>query len=444
LICLEDWFLTVWRDRCLPFVESTQKRHLRLAHPENVPLHLQKGCVAAQGDHEVIDVDPGEGWASLNFVDASTLKATVFTIAEHPMWVYEVDGHFIEPQRVDVVQQYAGERYGVLIKLNNRRRDYTIQVSDDGISQVISSYATLRYKDHILDPSPSRGVLDYGGQNITPVTWLDRNHLRPYPALKFSMHSDVIHVFKTQRWEHAWQHSLSGGGMYEEDRTAYIPLLHDPHQQNAQSDSSLIVSTKNGSWVDIIIQVASHPLQNRDAPHTIHKHTTKMWQIGAGMGIWNYSTTAEAIAAQPEAFNFDNPNYRDTFVTGFNGPSWIVMRYHATNPGPWMLHCHVETHLGAGMAVAILDGIDVWPEVPPEYAVGHRGFHDLTNVDLSRWRDLSMENTSLIETSVSTGSESQRNGSETDGQKGTWKGFVDNLVHFLESWSPVEKSDTKQ
>ena len=39
------------------------------------------------------------------------------------------------------------------------------------------------------------------------------------------------------------------------------------------------------------------------------------------------------------------------------------------------MHCHFEIHLGGGMAVAILDGVDAWPEVPPEYGADKRGFY---------------------------------------------------------------------
>ncbi|KAE8326988.1 conidial pigment biosynthesis oxidase Arb2/brown2 [Aspergillus sergii] len=399
---------------CLPYVWATQGRHLRVAKPQNVPRGLQKGCIPGEGDHDVIEVDPAVGWASLNFIDAATFKATVFTIADHPMWIYEVDGHYIEPQRVDIVRQYAGERYAVLIKLNNTYRDYTIQVADDGISQVLSGYATLRYKGHQPDGIKRPTALDYGARNVTPITWPDREHLRPYPPLQPATHSDALHVLNTSRWTHAWQHTLSGGGLYNEDENAYRPLLHNRSAPTEQMEKDLIIQTKNGTWVDLVVQVASHPLQKRDAPHVLHKHTTKMWQIGAGMGIWNYSTTEEAMQAQPEAFSLDNPNYRDTFVTGFDGPSWVVMRYHATNPGPWMFHCHVETHFVGGMSVAILDGIDAWPEVPPDRNIPAKGAANISEISPSEDRAVG----------------------DTPPDRSGWNAFVDKLVVFLRTWSP--------
>jgi hypothetical protein len=429
-------------DRCLPHVFSTQRHFLRIAKPEKVPLHLHKGCLSTEGSREIIEVDPIDGWVSLNFIDASTFKATVAAIDAHQMWIYEVDGHYIEPQKVDAMLQFTGERYAALVKLDKPGKDYTVRVADDGNAQVISAFATLRYKNRVPDLIQTKGVIDYGGQNVTPVIWLDRNNLRPYPPLYLADHADTLFVFRTAKWSKAWQHTLSGGGMWLEDTTAYDPLLHNPYSETAQNDS-LVVTTKNGSWVDLVIQVASFPGQDKDAPHTIHKHTTKMWQIGSGEGDWNYSSVEEARLAQPEAFNFENPNFRDTFVTGFaDGPIWIVMRYQVTNPGPWMLHCHVETHLAAGMAVTILDGIDVWPEVPPEYANGRNGMLDGQSIDWKNWKN-GVEKPINFEgiSDASDGTTSQDNASAEAGQnEATWKGFTEKLTHFLQNWSPQRRA----
>jgi hypothetical protein len=78
----------------------------------------------------------------------------------------------------------------------------------------------------------------------------------------------------------------------------------------------------------------------------------------------------------PSSFNLVNPNYRDTVVTpvvlGLDG-GWVVIRYQVINPGPWLFHCHVETHLVGGMAMVIMDGVDEWPTIPPEYGVNQMG-----------------------------------------------------------------------
>ena len=308
---------------------------------------------------------------------AATIKTNKFSIDQHEMWVYEVDGGFIEPQRIDLVRMFAGERYSVMIKLDKKVRDYNIRSTDTGDTQVISGFATLRYKGS-TDFSDSEGFVNYGGINKTDVVFLDREHLPPYPPNAPAPVSDDMHVFTTHRWYAPWRYTMSKGppdtgGMWAEDRGAYTPLLHDPEQELAQNNS-LVIRTRNGSWVDLIVQVGSHPQQPREFPHMMHKHAQKMWKIGGAVGIWNYSSTAEAIAAEPESFNLVNPPYRDTFVTTLDGGAWIALRYQVTNPGPWMFHCHIEFHLAGGMAVTLLDGIDAWPEVPPEYAPDQKGF----------------------------------------------------------------------
>src|SRR5881398_3084098 len=146
-------------------MRSTEGPYLGQGRPETIPLHLQKGCVPATGDQEVIHVDATSKWASLNFIGAATFKTIIFSIDEHPMWVYEVDGHRIEPRKVDTVKMYAGERYAVMIQLDKRPKDYTLRIADSGLTQIISSFATLRYAGSPGIESDSHGVINYGGQN---------------------------------------------------------------------------------------------------------------------------------------------------------------------------------------------------------------------------------------------------------------------------------------
>ncbi|EFQ96764.1 laccase-1 [Nannizzia gypsea CBS 118893] len=366
---------------CLPFVKSTENKYLRDGRPETIPRHLQQGCVPSNGEQAVFEVDPADEWVSFNFVDAATFKTPVFAIDNHEMWVYEADGHFIEPQKVDTVKFYAGERYSVMVKLHkNAARDYTIRVMDTGLTQIIGSYATMRYKrgpneKNVNEEKESEGIINYGGLNTTYAVTLDRDKLPPYPPNAPAKHADALFLLDTHRVKTAWTYTMKGGAMYQEDRSAYAPLLYHPNSADAM-DESLVIRTKNNTWIDLVVQVGSLPNQPQEFPHIMHKHSGKTWQIGAGEGHWNYSSVEEAMKAEPTKFNLKTPNYRDTFITSFDGPSWIVLRYHSNNPGPWLMHCHFEIHLGGGMAIAFMDGIDAWPKVPPEYASGKGGFLD--------------------------------------------------------------------
>jgi hypothetical protein len=172
----------------------------------------------------------------------------------------------------------------------------------------------------------------------------------------------------------------------------------------------------------------------------MHKHTGKTWQIGSGLGIWNYSSVEEAIAAEPDSFDLETPKWRDTFVTSFDGSAWIVLRYQVTNPGPWLFHCHIETHLAGGMAVAILDGIDVWPQIPPEYGPDQRGFMPgiLQELTGGGQQDSVQSQCPLLAVPPSGGSTKDAPDlSESDSR---WEALIRGLIQVLQGWLSDESN----
>ncbi|KAL2003357.1 hypothetical protein VTN02DRAFT_4177 [Thermoascus thermophilus] len=353
---------------CYPNIFKTQGNY---SYDESkIPPGVNSGCVANPGLHEVIEVDPREGWASLKFISAAFLKSFVVSIDEHPMWIYEVDGHYIEPRLVHSFPMFNGERYSAMIKLDKTPKNYTIRVPDTNVDQIISGFATLSYKGG-QDTTPSKPYVNYGGLNVSAdVVSLNLSTLPPYPNIKPAKTSDTIFNLTMGRFGSAFTWTLDGTGLYNVDANADTPILFDLSAKE-NLGQNLTLSTKNGTWVDLILQLGVFPRTSRiQAPHVIHKHSNKAFIIGHGEGFFNWTSVEEAIQQSPRDFNLETPNYRDTFVVnGPNGPSWLVLRYPVVNPGPFLIHCHIETHLTGGMGVALLDGVDKWPQIPPEYAI---------------------------------------------------------------------------
>jgi len=289
----------------------------------------------------------------------------MFSIDEHPMYIYEVDGSYIEPQLVESALIFNGERYAAMVKLDKPYKDYTIRVPDTQGDQVISGFATMRYQgsDNVY---PSQPYVDYGGQNTSAsVKALDPKAIKPYPPVTIPRHADQLVNLTLGRWGSSYTWTASGNALYDVMANWDDPILYNLNAKNNLADQ-VTIQTKNGTWVDLLLQLGEMPNTPAiQAPHVMHKHSNKAFILGVGPGFFNWTSTEEAYAERPDLFQLDNPQMRDTFVTnGPTGPTWMIVRYQVVNPGPFLFHCHIETHLSNGMAVALLDGVDVWPQVP--------------------------------------------------------------------------------
>lgn len=48
-------------------------------------------------------------------------------------------------------------------------------------------------------------------------------------------------------------------------------------------------------------------------------------------------------SAGNSTYNFDNPVRRDVVSNGVAG-DLVTIRFVTDNPGPWLLHCHIDWH----------------------------------------------------------------------------------------------------
>ena len=352
--------------RCLPELVDTQGNYAN--NYSKIPTGLQEGCKATTGGMEVIEVDAADGWASLNFISGASLKALIVSVDEHPVHLYAFDGQYVEPQLADSFYMFNGARAQAMIKLDKPAGDYTIRVADQGGDQIISGYATLSYKGG-SDLGPSTPSIDYGGTNTSAdVVNFGLQPSPPFNQEPPSPTADATHHLYLGRLGSSWQWTLNGHQLYPQDANAYTPLLFNENILAAMNPN-LTIRTTNGSWVDIVMHVELTEANPIQPPHAMHKHSNKAYFIGTGDGRFTWDTVAEAQKEIPDAFNFESAGLRDTFVTSPAGEAWTVIRYQVINPGAFLLHCHIETHLEGGMAIAILDGVDAWPTIPEEYQI---------------------------------------------------------------------------
>lgn len=382
---------------CLPFLVPIEGSPWNYTyHPEKISPHLQEGCVPSTGQNATIEVDPADGWVSLNFVAAATTVQFVVSLDEHELWLYEMNGHYVQPRPFVAAVMSAGETFSVLVKLDKPPGTYTLRVPDSGGTLVISGFADLVYKGSEADVpgavSTSSPWLSYGGlplseevHNRTFAPWGGDDGMAPWPpTAPYAGTADEEYLLVMGRVQSAYNYTMRAQYLYPADFQADCPLLFNPNATVGTEDEHLVIRTRNGSWVDLILEVSTLPGDEAAFMHFMHKHGSRTWRIGQGQGRWNYSSVTEARIERPQDFNLVNPGYRDTWLTQFSpgGGYWSVLRYQVDNPGPWFFHCHIELHVMGGMSLAILDGVDAWPEVPPEYRLGAQGHRYANNVDV--------------------------------------------------------------
>jgi len=94
--------------------------------------------------------------------------------------------------------------------------------------------------------------------------------------------------------------------------------------------------------------------------HPFHLHGHDFYVIGRGYGIYD-------PAKDPAKFNLVNPPLFNTF--GIPNAGWLAIRFHANNPGVWLLHCHFERHKSWGMEMVFITknggGLKLQPPTHP-------------------------------------------------------------------------------
>ncbi|KAI2894182.1 hypothetical protein CBS11852_5040 [Aspergillus niger] len=328
-----------------------------------VPKGFYEGCTPSEGPTEVFKVNVSSRYASFDLISMAGSTSLVFSIDEHPMYVYAVDGRYVEPLLVDAVTVPVAARYSVMVPLKSedQAEDYTVRVANNYANQVINGTGVLSYDTATPKQiGSSQPYINEAGSNATATTViLNETDVVPFPVVAPAKKADRTYILNVENANSSYTWTL--GNQYPMSNEELDPPVLFNLSSISQAYSAM---TMNGTWVDLIINITT----SGQPQHPIHKHSNKYFVIGTGNQPFIWSSVEEAMQEIPENFNFENPQMRDTFYSpsSATGPSWLAMRYHIVNPGPFLLHCHLQMHHVGGLALALLDGVDAWPTDIPE------------------------------------------------------------------------------
>jgi iron transport multicopper oxidase len=290
----------------------------------------------------VFKVQKGKAYR-YRIINAGAIVSFHFQIQGHSLTVIEADGEAHHPLTVDSIRVFPGQRYSVVVNANQTVGNYWMHAPMDF--------------DRVINPDPNweadhinvNAVLHYdGAPNAEPTTpppttiigtQLQPHLLQPWstapvPGQPFVGGADKVFnlTFSAGVNADGWGFFLDGirfAPSMNPSVPTLLRILSGATEDGDFPDHEHTRKIKRGDTVEI--SISGFP----EHPFHLHGHTFHVVQGATGPA------------------NFVNPPLRDVLDTAGAAP--VIIRFIADNPGPWILHCHIDMHLEGGLAMVFAE-----------------------------------------------------------------------------------------
>ncbi|KAJ6474163.1 laccase 17 [Mycena sanguinolenta] len=293
----------------------------------------------------VINVVAGK---RLRVINISAFAAYTFSVDGHVFDVIETDGIATVPLTVSSFVIHAAQRYSVILTANQPVNNYwmrapmTVSGSSAICENIFFHSPHLPFISNAVDKQNVKGILRYAGApNSDPVTSAvssSAGQLQEYQLATLTNpgapggSAPADHVIDLD-------FDSAGKGIWEINGIVYTPpdlptLLKIINGATTASDFTVSEHTfilAANEVVELRIHGSDHGITH---PFHLHGHAFDVVQSASG------------------PVNYVNPPRRDVVAVEQGG---VIIRFRADNPGPWFLHCHIDWHLEAGLAVVFAE-----------------------------------------------------------------------------------------
>ena len=392
------------------FISSDPQSVTRRDLPHPIPSHGSWGRIWIHLSFLTLFSLSFSVWAFLLLSPLFTLSIQYshrIQIAGHQMTVIAVDGIYVTPTTVDVIHLFSGYRMDVLIVSSTLGHEWVSlippplqTISDDlGVSQYEISAQALTYTNVVLSNWTSAFLsvtnslsdlvvtVDKPADSSANFSFLNDFHLKPLRRNdKFIQYSPPSSHYPSASHTHTLTTIsvlLSGfpdstvmdswNGIYFVPPVSPLLLTPSGHPFDlpkslrfqytdlsgknyvGRSETAMITVTLD-SFVDILLDNAKAHFFTL-AAHPLHLHGHHFWVLGEGVGSFSFSN--QTILS---SLNLVDPPFRDTYRVPPNG--WTLIRFKASSPGAWTMHCHTIGHSSFGMDRIIIVDRNKWPSIP--------------------------------------------------------------------------------
>ncbi|KZS91043.1 laccase [Sistotremastrum niveocremeum HHB9708] len=280
----------------------------------------------------VISVEFGKRYR-FRLINTACFPYYNISIDNHKFTVIEADGVEHLPLTVDSLTIFPGQRYSIILDANQTIGNYWFRAipSPAIVNQTLST-----------DPGLNNAILRYVGapaiepnttasNSTDPLVEADMIPLVNPGAPGGSGPADVAYVLTIGLDVSNW--TINGTSFYPPSVPVLLQILSGATTAQDILPPGSIIPLPPNKTVEISFPDANDI--NLSHPFHLHGH--------------NFDVVKSAYQTTP---NYINPPRRD--VVAIYGGN-VTFRFQTNNPGPWILHCHIDWHLKSGLAIVMAE-----------------------------------------------------------------------------------------
>ncbi|CAJ1976857.1 unnamed protein product [Sphenostylis stenocarpa] len=333
-----------------------------------------------------INVEQGRTY-HLRVVNAAMNLILFFSVSQHNLTVVGADGLFTKPLTRDYICISPGQTMDVLLHANQEPNHYYLaaRAYSSGVGVAFDNTTTtarVEYSGNYTPPSslsspylPNSNDTISAFDFITSLRGLPGRYPRRVPTNITTQIVTTISVntfpcpngrtcqgpngtifaasmnnisFDTPNIDILKAYYYHINGVYKTGFPRFPPFIFNftadflPLVLNIPKQGTRVNVLNYGATVEVIFQ-GTNVVAGID--HPMHLHGFNFHVVGYGLGNFNQSK-------DPLNFNLIDPPYLNTVIVPVNG--WAAVRFVATNPGVWFMHCHLERHQAWGMETVFI------------------------------------------------------------------------------------------
>ncbi|CAH0473565.1 unnamed protein product [Peronospora belbahrii] len=298
----------------------------------------------------------------LRLINMAALSPIVFSIDGHAFRVVAADGDHLQPSNlINSIRLNAGQRYDIIVEASLNSGSFWMRAN--GLHGLPWTRGTAETAGEGYTYE-GLAIVTYGFENeneptstkaINPVTVEEFDFMPLIPvALPESPSDRAVLQFKMQD---GLGHFSIDGNMFlhfvipEEPPLFTIAGGQKTEQLAANANARKI---NFGEHVEVVL------VNVKDEQHPFHMHSHSPWVVGSGV-----ASIDQIQNNQLPPLKLLNPMTRDVYTVpactsdgnkGCLDAGYVVLRFTADNPGVWVLHCHIDWHLEAGLSMMLVEG----------------------------------------------------------------------------------------